>query len=217
MNILIACEYSGVIRDAFTKLGHNSTSCDLLSSDTPGNHYKGDVFDIINEPWDLMIAHPPCTYLSYAGMDNWYDEGRAFLRIKAAEFFIKLWQSNIKHICIENPQGIMNKIFRQPDQVIHPYYFGEREMKRTCLWLKNLPLLTYYLQDDFFNKKTASEIPKPNFIALQKSTGKLKKRYFTDNLINGRFKTSQEKSKSFISIANAMATQWGLYISTLKK
>src|SRR5574337_326728 len=114
MKVLIACEYSGIVRDAFKAKGHEVWSCDILPSDIPGNHFQCDVFEIIEKAnWELMIAFPPCTYLSYAGMANWYDEGRAMKRIKAAEFFMKLYDSKIPRICIENPFGIMNKIFRK--------------------------------------------------------------------------------------------------------
>ena len=209
MRVLIACEYSGLVREAFRRLGHEALSCDLLPTEIPGNHYQGNVFDIIKEDWDLMIAFPPCTFLTYAGMGNWYDEGRAMLRIKAAEFFMKLWESPINKICIENPRGIMNKIFRTPDQVVHPYYFGDRDMKRTCLWLKNLPPLKYQLHDDLFSNRTAVDKPEPIRIEMRKKTGQIKKRYFTDAFIDGHFKSAYDKSKTFPSIANAMAEQWG--------
>jgi len=209
MRVLIACEYSGTVREAFNKAGHDAWSCDILSTEIPGNHYQGDVLEILNLNWDLMIAHPPCTFLTYAGMNNWYDDGRAMNRIKAAELFMKLWEAPIEKICVENPRGIMSKIFREPDQEIHPYFFGEREMKRTCLWLKNLPKLEYAKSETLFEKQTATDKPEPSFIAIRKKTGRMKKRYFTDTMVDGRYKTSKEKSKSFNSIAVAMATQWG--------
>lgn len=215
MNILIACEYSGIVRDAFLKKGHNAVSCDLLKSDSDlGEHYIGNVLDIINNGWDMLIGFPPCTYLTYAGMRNWYDDGRAIKRIKAAEFFMQLYDSKIEKVCIENPFGIMNKIFRKPDMIVHPYYFGEREMKRTCLWLKGLPKLEYSLENNLFFNKTSTDKPLPNRVELCKKTGKTKNRYFTDSIIYDeekkmRFKTGHEKSKTFKSIANAMALQWG--------
>ena len=208
MKVLIACEYSGTTRSAFAERGWDAWSCDLLPTEIPGNHYQCSALEILNEGWDLLIAHPPCTYLSYAGMCNWYDEGRAMKRIKAAEFFMQMYEAPIKNICIENPRGIMNKIFREPDMVIHPYYFGEKEMKRTCLWLKNLPKLEYCLEDNLFSKKTASEKPEPVNVQIRKATGRKKNRYFTDGITNGKIKNGHERSKSFQSISNAMADQW---------
>jgi hypothetical protein len=217
--VLIACEYSGIMRKAFAEKGFDTWSCDLLDTEMPtelspdeigngyGNHVQGNVLELLNEHWDLLIGFPPCTYLSYAGMNNWYDEGRAMKRIEAAKFFMQLWQAPIKNICIENPRGIMNKIFRQPDQVIHPYYFGEAHLKRTCLWLKNLPKLVWLNQSDLFGTQTAIDKPEPVQVQICKKTGRLKNRYFTDSIV-GRIKSGHEKSKSFSSIAQAMSNQW---------
>lgn len=206
--ILIGCEYSGIVREAFKNKGWYAVSADLLPTEIPGNHYKGNVLDILNDGWDMGIFFPPCTYLTYAGMSNWYDKGRAEKRIEAAKFFMYCYNCNIKMVCVENPQGIMSKIFRDPDMTIHPYYFGEKEMKRTQLWLKNLPNLEYRLQDDLFGEKTATEKPLPISVELHKKSGRMKKRYFTDAFTNGKLKSGHEKSKTFKSIANAMATQW---------
>lgn len=208
MRILLACEYSGIVRSAFESEGWDACSCDILPTELPGKHYQGDVMDIINDGWDMMIAFPPCTFLTYSGMNNWYDEGRAEKRIEAAKFFMQLYNSKVKHVCIENPQGVMSKIFRELDQTIHPYFFGERQMKRTSLWLKNLPKLKYQLKDDLFGYKTATEKPIPEAITFHKKSGKYKNRYFTDCFIVGRLKTGKEKSKSFSSIATEMAKQW---------
>jgi len=149
MKILIACEFSGIVRDAFIKKGHDVLSCDLLLTESLGPHYTGNVFDIIDNGWDMMIAFPPCTYLSNAGI-RWFNEfrygdkarERKELRLKAFDFVMALYNSNIPKIAIENPVGWINSHFRKPDQVIQPYHFGDTESKRTCLWLKNLPLLT---------------------------------------------------------------------------
>lgn len=205
IRVLVACEYSGIVRDAFCQRGFDAWSCDVLDTESPGNHIKGNVLDILNDDWDLMIAFPPCTYLTYAGMANWYDKGRAEKRIKAAAFFMSLYNSPIERVCIENPQGIMSKIFREPDMKFHPYYFGEREMKRTCLWLKNLPVLEYHLEDNLFGKKTSVDKPEPTLI--DKNGGK---RYFTDSIRNK--KQGLMRSKTFQSVANAMASQWGDYL-----
>jgi len=143
MKVLVACEYSGIVRDAFTSKGHYSVSCDLLDTESPGMHYKGDVFDIINYwKWDLIIAHPPCTRLCVSGArwkyekENWEKEQK-----EAIDFFLKFTKINCDKICIENPVGIMSSIYRKPDQYIQPWQFGHGETKKTGLWLKGLPLL----------------------------------------------------------------------------
>jgi hypothetical protein len=139
MKVLVACEFSGIVRDAFIKCGHEAISCDLLQTESQGPHYQGDVFDIIDDGFDLMIAHPPCTHLSVSGarwFKNKHDE-----QIHAIKFFLKLYNSNITKICIENPISIMSTHLRKPDQIIQPWMFGHGETKATCLWLKNLPLL----------------------------------------------------------------------------
>ncbi len=141
MRILVACEYSGRVRDAFTKLGHDATSCDLLPTDAPGKHYQGDVFDIINDGWDLMIAHPPCTYISNMSNCRIKEPGRLEKRIDAMEFFMKLINARIDKIAVENPRGLPEREYRKPDQIIQPWQFGHPATKATCLWLKNLPLL----------------------------------------------------------------------------
>ena len=205
IKVLIACEYSGIIRNAFTDLGFNAISCDLLPTEKKGKHYKGNVFDIINNGFDLMIAHPPCTYLSFAGKRTWNKLGYVQERIKAADFFMKLYESNIKHIAIENPSGIRVNIFRAADQIIHPYYFGEQQQKRTFLWLKELPLLKYNLQTDLFSEKTSVDKPEPSITYYNKK-GVLKREYFTYS------KTAHERSKSFKAIADAMAEQWGQFL-----
>jgi site-specific DNA-cytosine methylase len=219
--VLVGCEYSGVIRDCFSKMGWDAWSCDLLPTESEmtkaeGKHFQCDIFEVLYQDWDLFIAHPPCTFLSYAGMRNWYDDGRAIKRIDAAKLFMQMYEAPVKHICIENPQGIMGKIFREPDMVIHPYYFGEMQMKRTCLWLKNLPLLTYQLEDDLFSKRTATDRPNPVQIQIRKKTGRIKNRYWTDCIgVGNKIKTGKEKSKTFNSIGRAMAEQWTEYINKL--
>lgn len=152
MNVLIACEYSARVRDAFRLRGHNAWSCDLLPCEgDPTWHYQEDCFESIKrQEWDLMIAHPPCTYLSNAGI-GWFnierygDKARERYdnRLKAVEFVLRLWECGIEKICIENPVGYLNSNWQKPAQVIHPYYFGDNERKSTCLWLKNLPKLQY--------------------------------------------------------------------------
>jgi len=142
MKVLIACEYSGAVRDAFIARGHDAMSCDLLPTDVPGPHYEGDVFDVIDDSWDLMVAHPPCTYLSNSGVSWLHKRPERWEQMReGAEFFKALLDADIPRIAIENP--IMHKyaveiIGRRQDQVIQPWQFGHGESKATCLWLKGL-------------------------------------------------------------------------------
>ena len=124
MKVLVACEFSGIVRDAFIRHGHAAISCDLLPTESPGPHYQGDVIDIINDGWDLMIGHPPCTYLSYAGTRHWNAPGRITKRLKALEFFRILWEAPIDKICLENPKGCASPIIAKYTQEIQPYYWG---------------------------------------------------------------------------------------------
>lgn len=201
MKILVACEFSGIVREAFRKKGHDAWSCDFLDTEIPGNHIKGDVLEILDDGWDLMIAHPPCTYLSYVGTRHWNKPGRAELRQGAMQLFMKFVDAPIERICVENPLGYPSQAYRQPDQTIHPYYFGDEYQKRTCLWLKNLPTLTYQLYDDMFGKRTATDKPKP--IYFLKTTGKAI--HWTEAVKGGK-----KRSKSWTGIADAMAEQWGI-------
>lgn len=141
MRVLIACEYSGKVRDAFIALGHEAMSCDLLPTDAPGPHYQGDVFDVIDYPWDLMIAHPPCTDLSVSGARHFEAKRLDGRQQASASFFMRLAKADIPMIAIENPVCIMSSLWRKPDQIIQPWQFGHGETKATCLWLKGLPLL----------------------------------------------------------------------------
>lgn len=139
MRVLVACEFSGIVRDAFIARGHDAVSCDLLPTERYGPHLQCDVRDVLDQPWDLMIAHPPCTYLSSSGARWWKyrrDEQRA-----ALEFVRTLLAAPVPCIAVENPVGAISTAIRKPDQIIQPYQFGHREMKTTCLWLKGLPLL----------------------------------------------------------------------------
>lgn len=139
MKVLIACEYSGTVRDAFIKLGHDAMSCDLLPTEKEGPHYQGDVRDVLDFPWDLMIAHPPCTHLSVSGARHFQAKKLSGLQQSAISFFMMLAKSDIPRIAIENPVCVMSSYWRKPNQVIQPWQFGHGETKGTCLWLKNLP------------------------------------------------------------------------------
>jgi hypothetical protein len=142
MKILIACEYSGRVRDAFIARGHDAMSCDLLPTDALGPHYQGDVFDIINDGWDLMIAHPPCTHLAVSGARHFAAKQASGVQQEALAFVGRLLAAPISCIALENPVSIISSHFRKPDQIIQPWMFGHGETKATCLWLKGLPKLT---------------------------------------------------------------------------
>ena len=192
MKVLIACEYSGIVRDAFAAKGHDAWSCDIPPTESPGNHYQGDVLEHLDKGWDLMIAHPPCTYLSNAGARFLYPKGklnkdRYKLGLKAKEFFIALYNAPINKICVENP--ISSKIFALPkySQIIQPYEYGHPIQKRTCLWLKNLSQL------------------KPTDIIFKRQSTKIPGNWFN----KGGKDRQKNRSKFFQGIANAMADQWG--------
>lgn len=169
LNVLLACEFSGIVREEFTKLGHNAWSCDLEDTEIPGNHYKGDIFDVLygGQSWDLMIAFPPCTYLTVTG-NKWFKPEYADRfptrqrdREDAIKFFMQLANAPINKIAIENPVGIMSTVWRKPDQIINPWEYGHKEPKKTCLWLKNLPLLepTNIVTPEYHTTKSGKRVP----------------------------------------------------------
>jgi hypothetical protein len=141
MRVLIACEYSGTVRDAFINAGHAAISCDLLPTDAPGPHHQGDVLEILGDGWDLMIAHPPCTHLAVSGARHFAEKRADGRQQEAIKFFMTLARAPIPRIAIENPVCIMSSVWRKPDQIIQPWQHGHGETKATCLWLKGLPLL----------------------------------------------------------------------------
>jgi len=141
MRVLIACEYSGRVRDAFLAKGHDAISCDLLPTDAPGPHYQGNVFDIINDGFDLLVAHPPCTHLAVSGARHFAAKKASGVQDEALDFVRRLLDAPIDKIALENPISIISSRIRKPDQIIQPWQFGHGETKATCLWLKNLPLL----------------------------------------------------------------------------
>jgi hypothetical protein len=184
MKILIACEYSGAVRDAFMAKGHDAMSCDLLPTDVPGPHYQGDVRDVIDYPWDMMIAFPPCTALAVSGARH-FEEKRMDGRQQAgASFFKMLAKADIPYIALENPISVMSTLWRKPDQIIQPWMFGHGETKSTCLWLKGLPLLKPTNVVEGREQRIWKMPPSPD-----------------------RWK---ERSKTFPGIAQAMADQWGI-------
>ena len=180
--VLVGCEYSGIVRSAFEKLGWDAWSCDLLPTEIPGNHYQCDLLEIFEEKqhWDLGIFFPMCTFLTYAGTAHWTKPGRTMKRIEAAKFFMKCYDSDINNVAVENPLGVMNKIFREPDQMIHPFYFGDNDLKRTCLWLKNIPKLKWVKENDLFENRTSVNKPPPPTYSSERE----KKIFYRFNQIN---------------------------------
>ena len=205
MKVLIACEESQTVCKAFREKGHEAYSCDIYdcSGGHPEWHIKDDVLKIIDDNWDLMIAHPPCTYFSRAAGRVLYNKERLNFTYKSFEFVLQLYNSNISKIAIENPVGWLNTNWKKPSQIIHPYYFGDCEMKETCLWLKNLSLLHYNLYDNLFGKKTSTDKPIP-LSSRMGSDKKIKNKYFVTRVF-----TAKLRSKTFPGIAQAMADQWG--------
>jgi hypothetical protein len=192
MKVLIACEFSGTVRDAFTKRGHDAISCDLLPSERPGPHYQGDVMDIINDGFDLMIAHPPCTYLCVPGAHYLHTRpGRWKQMLGAREFFYMLIEAHIERIAIENPLPHKYAELQKYNQIIQPWQFGHELSKRTCLWLKGLPKLTPTDVMDFHGER-------------------YKRKDGSSSNAKWYAKASQkERSRTFQGIADAMADQWG--------
>jgi site-specific DNA-cytosine methylase len=186
------------VRDAFTAKGHDVTSCDLLPTESPGKHYQGDIRDILNHNWDMMIAHPPCTHLAVSGA-RWFVNKRKE-QVEALDFVRMLLNAPIQRIALENPVSIISSKVRKPDQSIQPYQFGHPETKRTCLWLKNLPLLkpTNIVEPDYMRK--------PNGDYYRDKKGRRYSRiHFMSRSSPDRWK---ERSRTYTGIANAMAAQW---------
>jgi len=181
MRVLIACEFSGIVRDAFITKGHDAWSCDLLPTEVEGPHIQGDIEDVLYEEWDLMIAHPPCTYLASSGA-RWF-KNRETEQEEAFDFVRLLAFCPIEKIAIENPIGILSTWWRKPDQIIQPYQFGHPETKATCLWLQRLPLLKPTSIVEGREARVHKESPSPN-----------------------RWKN---RSRTLSGIAKAMAEQWG--------
>jgi hypothetical protein len=208
MKILIACEYSGTVRDAFIRAGHDAMSCDLLPTESPGPHYEGSVFDIIDEGWDMMIAHPPCTHLAVSGA-KWFPEKRADGRQREAiELFMRMYSADIPLVAVENPVGIISGEYipkHFPDlaekyglpikssQIIQPWQFGDSYQKTTCLWLKGLPLLQH------------TKIVDKGEFYIGPDGRKMAQWY---NLPPSP-ERAKIRSKTFPGIAEAMADQWG--------
>lgn len=185
MRVLVACEFSGLVRSAFSSRGHYAVSCDYLPTELPGMHYKGDVLNILYEPWDLLIAHPPCTHLAVSGAKHFEAKRASGVQEKALGFVRILLEAPIEKICVENPVSIISTHIRKPNQIIQPWMFGHGEVKTTCLWLKNLPKL----------KPTA-------IIPVKWRESKIA--YIPPSATRWK-----ERSLTYIGIAEAMAIQWG--------
>ncbi|MEG0518297.1 MAG: hypothetical protein RR555_05455 [Bacteroidales bacterium] len=203
--VLIACEYSGTVRDAFSRRGWDAWSCDLLPTESEltrqeGKHIQGDVTPLLKQGWDLLIGHPPCNFISYAGMGAWNRPNRSFERLKALEFFATLWEAPIPFIALENPKSCASPVIAKYSQEVQPYHFGEPHIKTTWLWLRNLPPL-----------KPTNILPKPEPLSVD-NTERKKKRYFTDSAT----RDPKDRAKFWMGIAEAMADQWTEYINSLE-
>ena len=193
MRVLVACECSGTVRDAFLSRGHDAMSCDLLPSDTPGPHHQGDVRSLLKQAWDMMICFPPCTYLCSSGL-HWTTRGLRDPKLteEALDFVQFLLNADIPRIALENPIGAISTRIRKPDQIIQPWQFGHPESKQTCLWLKNLPLL-----------KPTKVLDKPESGRWENQTPS------GQNKLGPSADRWKLRSKTYSGIAAAMADQWG--------
>lgn len=194
--VLVACEFSGRVRDAFSGIGWESWSCDLLPSESPGNHYIGDVRELLQERWDLLIAFPPCTYLCSSGM-HWTVRGLRDPQLTedALDFVKTLLEADVPHIALENPVGVISTRIRKPDCLIHPWQFGTPHSKQTCLWLKNLPALV-----------PTDILPKPPGGRWDNQTPS------GQNKLGPSDHRWKQRSMTYPGIATAMADQWGRFI-----
>lgn len=191
MNVLVACEFSGKVRDAFLRRGHNAYSCDILPTESHGPHLQGDVLDWLDMGWDLMVAFPPCTHIAVSGA-AWFKKKKKRQR-KALEFFLAMMNAPIPRIAIENPVGVASSRIRKCDQIIQPWQFGQEFQKTTCLWLKNLP------------KLQPTKIVSKGEFTVNKD-GKKRATWF-EKARSGNH--NHERSRTFDGIAEAMADQWG--------
>lgn len=185
MRVLIACEESGVVRDAFIRGGHDAMSCDLMPSRSPGPHYQGDVFDVVDYPWDLAILHPPCTHTSVSGARHFAAKWADGRQACGVAFAMRLWRAlaHVPRVAMEQPVSILSTLWRKPDQIIQPWQFGHGETKATCLWLRGLPLL---VPTDIVSGRA----PRVHHMAPSPERARL-------------------RSETYAGVAEAMASQWG--------
>ena len=200
MKVLVACEYSGTVRDEFLKRGHDAYSCDILPCESKTidvRHFQRDVSEILDDGWDLMIAHPPCTHLAVSGA-RWFAEGRKpwSLQEEALDFVRLLLDAPIERICLENPVSVISTKIRKPEQIIQPWQFGHTTQKTTCLWTKNLPLLKH------------TKVVEPEMVTMK--NGKKMNKFHYDTFSLPKKERSHVRSKTFKGIAEAMAEQWGV-------
>tara|TARA_X000001316_G_C906595_1_gene23093 strand:+ start:82 stop:675 length:594 start_codon:yes stop_codon:yes gene_type:complete len=195
MKVLVACEYSGIVRDAFAAKGHDAWSCDILPTESPGNHIQDDILKHLDKNWDLMIAHPPCTHLAVSGA-RWFTEGKKSwsLQEDALDFVRKLLDAPIDKIALENPVSVISTKIKKPNQIIQPFEYGHDVTKRTCLWLKNLPNLK------------PTKIVKADIVLVN---GKKMSRMHYESFKLPSKERSKVRSKFYTGIAQAMADQWG--------
>ena len=184
MRVLIACEFSGVVRDAFARRGHDAVSCDLVVSERPGPHHVGDVLEVLDEPWDMVLAFPPCRFLTRAGSRYWSDPTWRAEQVRAGEFARLFWRSPIPRVCIENPPGRLPEFLGPFQQTVQPWQFGHGFTKLTCLWLHGLPPLLDSANHSGRRSWTEANNPRSN-------------------------QRSRRRSRTFPGIAAAMAAQWG--------
>lgn len=189
MRVLVACEFSGIVRDAFLKKGHDAWSCDLLPCEAGGPHIQGDVLEVLDAGWDLMIAHPPCTHLAVSGA-RWFKD-KAVEQEEALRFVQRLLEASVDKIALENPVSIISSRIRKPSQIIQPWQFGHPESKKTCLWLKNLPKL---------EPTNILELPECGYWSNQTPSGQ--------NKLGPSEDRWKERAKTYQGIADAMADQW---------
>jgi len=206
VKILIACEFSGTVREAFKRLGggYDIWSCDTEPTDIPGQHYQGDVMNIIHDGWDMMIAFPPCTHLAVSGARHFEQKRKDGRQQQGIDFFMQMINAPIPKIAVENPIGIMSSIYRKPNQIIQPYHFGHEASKATCLWLKNLPLLKHnnvVSKGDVFISSTGKKYPAWSHDVADVNGKKIG--YNTPEI-------KKIRNTTFQGIADAMATQWGI-------
>lgn len=189
MKVLVACEFSGIVRNAFTARGHDAWSCDIIPTEKPGQHIQGDVLEILDDGWDMVIAHPPCTYLC-RHRSRWNKPEDTATREKAKIFFMQLLESDVEKVCVENPVPLKKSNLPKYSQIIQPWQFGHDYSKRTCLWLKELP------------KLEPTNIVELTYYTTPKGRKFTRGWYFTP-------RNSKDRSRTFPGIANAMAEQWG--------
>ena len=210
MRILLACEESQAVCSEFRKLGHEAFSADILqcSGSHPEWHIQGDVLKIIDKGWDMLIAFPPCTHLAVSGARHFEQKRKDGRQQQGIDFFMEMINAPIDKICVENPIGIMSTKFRKPNQIIHPYHFGDPYSKSTCLWLKGLPPLLYNKKNENIKQKELAfaglpnEVDKGEFVTFP--SGKRMPKWYNEASGNGHL-----RSKTFPGIAKAMASQWG--------